>query len=77
LLKTSNDFLHDLRLDHINFFQLEKYLRESRIISKLNGFLTLEESSEVTVHSDLGMDSFLFLLRESKGGEMENYRYIN
>jgi chromosome transmission fidelity protein 1 len=36
---TVNDFVHDLGIDNLNLFKIEKYLKESRLAQKLNGFV--------------------------------------
>ena len=32
--------MHDLGIDNMNIFKIEKYLKESRLAQKLNGFVT-------------------------------------
>jgi chromosome transmission fidelity protein 1 len=45
------DFVHDLRIDHLNLFQIQSYLDESRLPMKLLGFI--EKHSEKTEHDEL------------------------
>lgn len=36
---TVNDFVYMLKIDHINIFKIEKYLKASNLARKLNGFV--------------------------------------
>ncbi|ORX98335.1 DNA repair helicase [Basidiobolus meristosporus CBS 931.73] len=37
-MKPVNEFLHQLKIDHLNIFKIQKYMKESQISKKLNGF---------------------------------------
>ena len=37
-----NEFVHMLNIDHINMFKIEKYLKQSNLARKLNGFIDKE-----------------------------------
>ncbi|KAI7865468.1 helicase C-terminal domain-containing protein [Spinellus fusiger] len=41
-----NEFLHMLSIDHFNMFKLEKYLKESDLARKLNGFIEMEQQKK-------------------------------
>ncbi|KAK9712077.1 ATP-dependent DNA helicase chl1 [Basidiobolus ranarum] len=38
VMKPVNEFLHQLQIDHLNIFKIQKYMKESQISKKLNGF---------------------------------------
>lgn len=40
---TVNDFVHELGIDHLNMFKIEKFLKESKLARKLNGFLDMKK----------------------------------
>lgn len=46
---TVNDFVHDLGIDNLNLFKIEKYLKESRLAQKLNGFVVDQASERLKV----------------------------
>ena len=41
-----NEFVHLLNIDHMNMFKIEKYLKESRLAQKLNGFIDKQQQRE-------------------------------
>ncbi|KAI7873826.1 DNA repair helicase [Lichtheimia hyalospora FSU 10163] len=41
-----NEFVHLLNIDHMNMFKIEKYLKESRLAQKLNGFIDKQQQQE-------------------------------
>lgn len=41
-----NEFVHDLGIDHLNMFKIEKYLKESKLARKLNGFLDMKNKKD-------------------------------
>ncbi|CAB9497069.1 helicase CHL1 [Seminavis robusta] len=45
-LQSTNEFMLELRMSHINTFQLQRYLEESRLAQKLLGFTQANESKE-------------------------------
>jgi chromosome transmission fidelity protein 1 len=50
---TVNDFVHDLGIDNLNLFKIEKYLKESRLAQKLNGFVVdLASDPDKTIGGD-------------------------
>ncbi|KAJ1957865.1 ATP-dependent DNA helicase chl1 [Dispira parvispora] len=40
---TTNDLLHELKIDNINLFQLQRFMQQSQIAKKLNGFIDREQ----------------------------------
>ncbi|KAJ1655704.1 ATP-dependent DNA helicase chl1 [Dispira simplex] len=40
---TTNDLLHELKIDNINLFQLQRFMQQSEIAKKLNGFIDREQ----------------------------------
>ncbi|KAI9005348.1 hypothetical protein BC832DRAFT_592469 [Gaertneriomyces semiglobifer] len=49
-IMTTNEFVHELDIDHINVFKIQRYLRESRLPQKLQGFA---EKVERTKRADI------------------------
>ncbi|CDH48316.1 atp-dependent rna helicase ddx11-like protein 8-like [Lichtheimia corymbifera JMRC:FSU:9682] len=41
-----NEFVHLLSIDHMNMFKIEKYLKESRLAQKLNGFIDKQQQQQ-------------------------------
>ncbi|KAI8379057.1 ATP-dependent RNA helicase chl1 [Radiomyces spectabilis] len=41
-----NDFVHQIGIDHINMFKIQKYLKESKLARKLNGFVDYVREEE-------------------------------
>lgn len=41
-----NEFVHLLNIDHMNMFKIEKYLKESRLAQKLNGFIDKQQQQQ-------------------------------
>lgn len=41
-----NEFVHELGIDHLNMFKIEKYLKESKLARKLNGFLDMKNKKD-------------------------------
>ncbi|KAI9284946.1 helicase C-terminal domain-containing protein [Umbelopsis sp. AD052] len=41
-----NEFVHQLGIDHLNMFKIEKYLKESKLARKLNGFLDMKKKKD-------------------------------
>jgi chromosome transmission fidelity protein 1 len=41
-----NEFVHELGIDHLNMFKIEKYLKESKLARKLNGFLDMKKKKD-------------------------------
>ncbi|KNC95958.1 DNA repair helicase (rad3) [Spizellomyces punctatus DAOM BR117] len=51
-IRRTNDFVHDLDIDHINLFKIEKYLVNSRLAQKLQGFAEKTEDPKVAADSE-------------------------
>ncbi|CAG8641737.1 11122_t:CDS:10 [Ambispora gerdemannii] len=49
-IKMVNEFVHNLNIDNLNLFKLEKYLKRSNLARKLNGFIDKTEFHEVKIH---------------------------
>ncbi|KAJ3414188.1 DEAD H (Asp-Glu-Ala-Asp His) box helicase 11 [Chytridiales sp. JEL 0842] len=47
-----SDFVHTLQIDHINLFKLQRYLEESRIAQKIQGFVEKEAKKDVATGKD-------------------------
>jgi chromosome transmission fidelity protein 1 len=41
-----NEFLHELGIDHLNMFKIEKFLKDSKLARKLNGFLDMKKKKD-------------------------------
>ncbi|KAJ3184801.1 DEAD H (Asp-Glu-Ala-Asp His) box helicase 11 [Gaertneriomyces sp. JEL0708] len=54
-IMTTNEFVHELDIDHINVFKIQRYLRESRLPQKLQGFAEKVERAkraDITDHDE-------------------------
>ncbi|KAJ1973187.1 ATP-dependent DNA helicase chl1 [Dimargaris verticillata] len=50
-----NELLHELGMDHINLYKIQRYMRESQIAKKLNGFI--EQQDQQRARAALGTGS--------------------
>ncbi|KAI9318461.1 helicase C-terminal domain-containing protein [Dichotomocladium elegans] len=50
-----NEFVHMLNIDHINMFKVEKYLKESKLAQKLNGFIDKEQQQQQQQRNGLAL----------------------
>lgn len=44
---TIADYVHELKIDHINLFKIDQYLEKSQLAKKLNGFVEHQAASAV------------------------------
>ncbi|KAG9290759.1 hypothetical protein G9A89_011722 [Geosiphon pyriformis] len=51
-VKMANDFIHELKIDNMNIFKIQKYLKRSHLARKLNGFIDKVESQGVKIHDE-------------------------
>lgn len=54
-----NEYVHELGIDHLNMFKIEKFLKESKLARKLNGFLDMkkQEMQDKAVPPQLGANN--------------------
>ncbi|TPX68230.1 hypothetical protein SpCBS45565_g03214 [Spizellomyces sp. 'palustris'] len=51
-IRRTNDFVHDLDIDHINLFKIERYLANSGLAQKLQGFAERTEDPKVAADTE-------------------------
>ncbi|GAB5589642.1 ATP-dependent DNA helicase chl1 [Umbelopsis nana] len=54
-----NEYVHELGIDHLNMFKIEKFLKESKLARKLNGFLDMkkQEMQDKAIPPQLGANN--------------------
>ena len=57
---TVNQFLFLTKVDNMNFFRLDQFVRESDIVKKLNGFVEKQSTAQVSIHQVLTVIGFVY-----------------
>lgn len=73
VMKSVNDFVHELDVDYLNLLKIERYLEKSRVAQKLNGFVLKEEEKKAKRGSSSGVASTVDG-NEKDDGEEETFR---
>ncbi|TPX61643.1 hypothetical protein PhCBS80983_g00940 [Powellomyces hirtus] len=53
-IKMVNDFVHELDIDNVNLFKIGRYLSESRLAQKLQGFVEKKDKQSAAAADDVG-----------------------